>query len=290
MYKTTFITKLFAVFVLLCAGATASEAHAAQLLVGTTPAVPAAGEMFTIEVRLQTEEDTINAVEGSINLGSLRVERVHTGGSGLSLWPTEPRYSPGSHTVEFAGGVPGGILQGEEVLLFTIEVQAPAAGTYTVEASSLRAFKNDGTGSAVAVAPISSKVSVVAESSSLAASVPKDSTDPQFVSVEVGSDPSLFDGRSYLTFFATDDQSGVSRYQVKEGWFSRYKDADRYYVLADQSGGTDVWVRVTDAAGNTATKKISSTHGTSAWQLLLGGILILLAFTLVYQRCRKKRF
>lgn len=290
MNTALYLTKLSFVFTLLFMGLAVPQVYAARIFFSTSPATPAAGETFTILVHLDTGADSVNAVEGSLDLGTLRVERVHTGGSALSLWPSEPKYSLGSHTVEFAGGVPGGIAEGKEVQLFSIEAQAPAAGTYTVSSASVRAFKNDGKGSAVAVAPASKKISVTSENAEPAAAKPKDTTAPQFVSLEVGQDSSLFDGRQYVSFFATDEGSGVTRYQVKEGWFSLYHDADRYYVLADQDRGSDIWVRATDDAGNTVTKKIPSEHGTSAWRWIAGGILILLAFTLMYRRLRKKHF
>lgn len=266
-----------------------AQAQAAQITLSTSPSAPAAGEWFDISVRLSTQDDALNAAEGSVSLGTLDVKSVSTGGSAMSLWPVEPHYSLGSRSIEFAGGVPGSIAAGEDVLLFVIKAKAPAAGTYSVSAGSARAFKSDGRGTPVAIAATSKKIAVSSVSSGTAAPESKDASAPQFVSVEIGQDPSLFDGRKYLTFFATDDQSGVDRYQVKEGWFGSYRDADRYYVLADQEQGTALWVRATDAAGNTATKKVPTAHPLGAWKVAAGGILILLALAVMYRSYRKRR-
>ncbi len=276
---------LFLVAAVWSLGATA---EAAQITVSTTPAAPAAGEAFTILLRLNTQGDALNAAEGSVVLTKLDVRSVSTGGSALSLWPIEPRYSPGSHSIEFAGGLPGSIAAGEDVPLFTIVAQAPSAGSYTVSVGHARAFKSDGRGTPVAIAA-STKTITVGAGPGTAVQEPKDTTAPQFVSAEVGQDPSLFDGRTYLTFFATDDKSGVSTYQVKEGWFGRYHDADRYYVLLDQEQGKTLWVRATDADGNTATKKIPTAHPLSTWKVLVGGILILLALMVMYRSHKKRR-
>ncbi len=264
------------------------QAQAAQIILSTTPATPSAGEPFTIVVRLDTQGDALNAAEGSVMLDKMAVQSVHTGGSALSLWPTEPRYSPGSHSIDFAGGVPGSIAAGEDVLLFTIVAQAHLAGSYSVSVGSARAFKSDGLGTPVEI-PASSKTISVGAGPGTAAPEPHDTTAPQFVSVEVGQDASLFDGRTYLSFFATDDHSGVTRYQVKEGWFSAYHDADRYYVLVDQEQGKTLWVRATDADGNTVTKKIPSAHPLGVWKMIAGGILIVLALLLMYWGYKKKR-
>ncbi len=279
---------ILTVLALMALWSLGASAQAAQITVTTTPAAPAAGEPFTIAVRLTTQDDALNAAEGSVALTKLDVRSVSTGGSALSLWPIEPRYSPGSHSIEFAGGLPGSIAAGEDVPLFTIVAQAPSAGSYTVSVGSARAFKSDGRGTPVAIAATSQKIAVGAGPGT-AVPEPKDSIAPQFVSAEVGQDPSLFEGRKYLTFFATDDKSGVSSYQVKEGWFSRYHDADRYYVLVDQEQGTTLWVRATDADGNTVTKKIPSAHPMNVWKVIVGGILIVLALMLMYRSHKKKK-
>lgn len=260
--------------------------QAAQIMFSTAPA-PAAGKPFTIEVRLNTQDDAINAAEGSVTLSGLDVQSVSTGGSALSLWPVAPQYSLSTHSIEFAGGLPGSIAAGEDILLFTIVAQAPV-GSYPLSAAGVRVFKADGRGTPVAVAAFSKKVAVAAAGGASPAAV-KDTTAPQFVSVEVGHDPSLFDGQTYLSFFATDDQSGVTSYEVREGWLGGYKKADRYYVLADQTQGHDVWVRATDAAGNTTIKKISAVHGSSTLWWWLGGILLLVAAGYMYRSRRKKR-
>jgi len=265
-----------------------TPAHAAQITVSTTPATPGAGEPFSIMVRLNTQDDALNAAEGSVVLSGLEVVSVSTGGSAMSLWPVEPKYSLSSRSIEFAGGLPGSIAAGEDVPLFTIVAKAPSAGSYQVSVGSARAFKSDGRGTPVAIAASSKTVSVGTGPGTAMTEV-KDATAPQFVSVEVGQDQSLFDGRRYLTFFATDDNSGVSRYQVKEGWLGRYKDAERYYVLADQEQSKTLWVRATDADGNSVTKKIPSAHPQSAWKMIAGGILVVLALLLMYRSHKKKR-
>lgn len=266
----------------------AVPAYAAQILVSTTPTAPVAGETFTIEARLATEGDQINAAEGTFVLEGAAVLSVSTGGSAFSLWPVVPRYAPGTREIEFAGGVPSAIGPGEDVMLFSIEARAPASGSYALALKAARAFKADGKGSVLPVSGFSKKVAV-ASSSQPVAQKSKDSTAPQFVSVEVGQDPALFDGQKFVTFFATDDNSGVTSYEVKEGWFGLYKPADRYYVLEDQSQGSSVWVRVTDAAGNSVTEKIASIHTGSTSLFMWGGILLVLVLGVWYLLARKKR-
>lgn len=274
------------VAVLLCA----APARAAELSFVTVPQEPAIGAPFTIEVYLSTEEDSINAAEGSVSLGSLEGVEVSTGGSVFTLWPVLPRYSRGTQSVEFAGGLAGSVAAQEKVKLFEVRAQAPVAGSYAVSLGAARAFKNDGRGTPVAIPGARASIQVVAEGEQELPAPARDVAPPEFVSVEVGQDASLFSGRKYVSFFAKDDESSISKFEVKEGWFGRYTEADRYYVLKDQEQGRDIWVRVTDAAGNTAVEKISSAHSNNAWMWIVGGILTLLAFIAVYRTLRKRRF
>lgn len=262
--------------------------QAARLTVTTVPTKPVAGEEFVIEARLLTDGDAINAAEGTFALKGFTVKSVSTGGSAFTLWPVEPRYAPGSHSIEFAGGAPTSIEAGGNVPLLSIRALAPAAGSYTLSLESARAFKSDGRGTPVGIPSISKEISVAA-SGDHGASVPKDMVPPEFVSVEVGRDASLFDGKAYISFFASDDQSGVATYEVREGFFSLYQKADRYYVLNDQSQGKDVWVRVTDAAGNSEVYKIPSAQPRSSVWWVGGILLIVMALGIYWYRVRMWR-
>lgn len=282
--KKTFLISAFVLF----GWSLGAMAHAAQITFTAAPIAPAAGEEFTIAVRLSTQDDSLNAVEGSVSVPKdIAVKNVSTGGSVLSLWPAQPRFVPGSGKVEFTGGVPAGVPAGADMLLFTITAVASAPGSYTFALDSARGFRDDGKGTGFMISGLQYKVSVGTQASAPAPQE-KDTTAPQFISVEVGQDPALFDGRRYLTFFATDDQSGVNYYEVKEGWFSRYTKADRYYVLSDQEQRFAVWVRAVDQAGNRTAQKIPSQHPDYSLVYWGGGILLIVAIVFV-QYLRRPR-
>ncbi|MCX6787144.1 MAG: hypothetical protein NTY93_01300 [Candidatus Kaiserbacteria bacterium] len=283
--KKIFLTP---VLVALC-WSCAPTAHAAQIHFIVTPASPSAGSTFTVEAWLSTQNDRINAAEGSVAIpDGLTVRSVSTGGSGFTLWPVEPHFAPGDHAIEFAGGVQAGIASGQETPLFTFSVTTSAPGKYLISASHVNAYRADGTGAEIAVTGVPKDVAL-----EIIESVPtipeNDSNVPTFVSVEVGQDPSLFNGRQYLTFFATDDKSGVSYYEVKEGWFGQYVKADRYYVLADQGRGSPIWVRVVDAEGNSTVEKIPSQHTDYTFLYNVGGILVVMLLAIFTWYVRRRR-
>jgi len=66
------------------------------------------GDSFIVEVRLNTEKEKINAIEGKLKFSSdfLEVRDFSKGDSILTLWVEEPRVREGE--ISFVGGVPGG--------------------------------------------------------------------------------------------------------------------------------------------------------------------------------------
>lgn len=267
----------------------APSVHAATLEISTVPAAPEAGKDFLIEIRTSTDGSPINAAEGSVTLpAGIAVQGVQTGGSVFSLWPVEPRFVRSTNTVEFTGGTPNALTNLSHALLFTVGARAQAAGTYAVSAGNARAFLSDGKGTPVQFAPVVKKITVGSKSSNEEVKT-KDTTPPQFVVAELGNDTSLFNGNTYLTFFATDDKSGVKEYSVKEGLFGGYVPAEHYYVLKDQSLKKDLWVRATDFEGNQITKKIPATHPALPWSLIIGSILVAVIGLLLWMRFLKRR-
>jgi hypothetical protein len=82
------------------------------------------GESFEVEIRADTDSETIVAAEADISFppGSLLVEKISTDGSILSQWPTPPTFSNTEGTIRFSGT--GGRYAGEDGLLVTITFAA----------------------------------------------------------------------------------------------------------------------------------------------------------------------
>lgn len=269
-------------FILLALGAAPAFASAAELSFKIEPEFPVVGESFLVHVFLTTEGETINAIDGVIKVpADLVIERASTGGSALTLWPVSPRFVPSSSQIEFTGGVPEGVGPNATVKLFTVHALGRAPGGYVFSSRNARIYRADGQGTEVALPAANIRVTVGnTEGTQLAAE--RDRRDPTFVVAEVGQDPALFNGNYFVTFSATDDQSGVTLYEVKEGRFGSYLPAERYYVMHDQTLNTPVWVRATDASGNRATVRVVG-NGSSV-PIIIGGILVLLVLVFLWRR------
>lgn len=76
-----------------------------------------------------------------------------------------------------------------------------------------------------------------------------DVTFPEEFKPEIGKDPSMFEGKYFLSFATTDATSGVAYFEVKEGK-KEFKKVKSPYVLEDQSLGSKILVKAVDKAGN----------------------------------------
>lgn len=216
-----------------------------------------------IEVRIDPQGDSINVVEGILgiqNVGNAKISSVaiDTGGSVLTLWPFKPEYDENKHLITFTGGAPRGF--NHEGLLFRVRIFSSASGSVRLSSLSTTSYLNDGAGSIKSVDSKSISVAVSKSdqsASSQVVSLSSDTKPPVFSDVEVGRDESVYDGKSFVSFRATDDGLGVVRYEVKEGE-TVTEVSDGVYVFKDQGRDTKVTITAYDAAGNSKTVTVTS--------------------------------
>ena len=119
--------------------------------------LPSAGEAvdedsLVVEVRLDTEGETVNVLEGAVvyPAGNVEILDISDGGSLLSLWPQKPIAKDGR--IDFIGGAPGGY-KGDGKLFSIIfkpkETSSLSKITLTWDAAS-KILLNDGLGTEAA--------------------------------------------------------------------------------------------------------------------------------------------
>jgi len=236
-------------------------AHGATVSAIATPET--SGGAIAIEIRLATDSDSINAVEGTINIPeNITDVKVTTSGSAFSLWVSGPTYEIGDRAIHFTGGAPGGIGEGKDVLLFTIFGKTQVLGNHIFTPINVSVYENDGKGTLAPIQIIASKVEVTKIDSQISdlreEQIEKDDSAPRVTAV-VGKDTSLFEGSYFLSFYGTDTGSGIARFEVSEG-FGSFKEHKEYYVLSDQKLGSLIRVRAVDGAGNSKTTWIFPEH------------------------------
>ena len=213
-------------------------------------------DVFVVEARLSSPDELINVVDGSIlfDKEKLEVKELSTGGSVLNLWAQGPTFSNSAGTISFVGGTPNGF-QGEELILKTI-FRAKNIGEAKIFLSDdFALFLSDGKGTRLSpqarqlTLNIRARPAQVSPRDEWKGFIEEDITTPEFIEAIISKDQSVFDGKYFVSFFATDKDSGIAYYEIKEGERD-FVQAMSPYVLEDQTLAGGVQIKVVDAAGN----------------------------------------
>ncbi len=254
---------------------------AAQIFFKTVPNQVPDDKAEVVEVRINPGSKVLNVVEGVIGFRGTAVNKliaqVETGGSILTLWPTPPQYFPEEKIIRFTGGVPSGFNQ--EGLIFRLRLTSSLTGEITITWISGATYLNDGKGTAEGVSSQSITINLDQQSSEIN-SVSSDNMPPIFDMLEIGQDPSVYDGQYFISFHANDDVSGVARYEIREGQFTT-NVTDGVYVFKDQKRKTPIIIIAYDVAGNSQSTEIPARYD---WQknVIISLVIIFLACVFYY--------
>ncbi len=156
------------------------SAQAATLFFSPSTAIKQVGDNFTVAVKVNTEGQAINAVQGSIifDPAKLSVAGISKTGSIFNLWTSDPTFSNSDGTIDFEGGLPSPGYNGSGGLILTVTFKAKAPTTESTDTeavlSSGSILANDGQGTNV----LSSlgKISVVINASQISSTPPPDTS------------------------------------------------------------------------------------------------------------------
>jgi hypothetical protein len=217
----------------------------------------------TAVIEVDTGMEDINALEGTLVLPeSLRVREIQTGTSVILMWVEEPHQT--GNALTFAGITPGGFEGSYPV--FTIHGVFTKEELEQVRFESVVALKNDGTGER---APVTMSLSLVAFKA--------DAELPEEFTPIIATDPNIFDGKYFLVFATQDKSSGISRYEVREGRWGWFREAESPYLLEAQKLNQDVYVKAIDNTGNERVAVVPARVYSTWWENYgLFAILILM--------------
>ena len=255
---------LLTFFILSSSIGNAPAVHAAEVYFAPHTERIYVDDTFVIETKISSPYELINVADGAFlfDKNILEVQEISKGGSVFSLWASEPSFSNIEGSVSFVGGVPEGF-QGAEGLILKTIFRAKQAGeiTFTFK-KGFSLLLSDGKGT-LAVPKVNSLLLTVGtrppdkkpkdEWNDL---ITGDVTPPKFIEAIISKDNQFFENRYFANFFATDEASGVSYYEVKEGG-QEFVRAVSPYVLQDQTLKGVVQIRVVDSAGNETVKTLS---------------------------------
>ncbi len=204
-----------------------------------------------VALEISTTEP-INALQGSIVIGKgAEMADVSDAGSIVSFWIERPHFTEGK--LSFAGIIPGGFSGKATLFNFTYTGDPKKI---ILDPKSLQALLHDGQGtpSAITIGPLAAITG--------ARGVQKEDTlPPEDFTPVISSDPDIYEGRTFVSFVARDQGSGVAHYEVAESEQKLSVDdssllwraAESPAVLEGKGGSGYVYVRAIDGAGNIRT-------------------------------------
>jgi len=276
-----------------------TSAQAARLYLEPPESQYRSGDTFITEIRLDSEKEYINAAEVNLTFPQdiLEVQDFSQGNSILTLWVENPAFSNQEGLVSFAGGVPGGY-EGADGLLGKIVFKIQDT-RYKIQAlvgfqDSSQVLLNDGLGTKAKLTTKEAIFTILSEE----AGVPKnewqvelesDKIPPESFEIKISQDPSVFEGKYFITFSTTDKQTGVDCYEVKEGK-RNWKKAESPCLLENQRLKTIIKVKAVDKAGNERIAIIEPPVKVTVWDIV-GSILAVIAgvalFWWIYKRHKR---
>jgi hypothetical protein len=201
----------------------------------------------------------------------MHIREIQTGNSVILVWVEPPRLS--GNIITFAGITPGGF-EGVRPI-FSLHGAFSNDELERVHFDSAMAFKNDGTGENVRVAVSTSLVSFKT-----------DTEAPERFTLTIAADPNIFDGKYFLAFTAQDKGAGVDRYEVKEGRWGRFREAESPYLLRHQDLNRAVYVKAIDNAGNEIVAVVPASTGGTGWDgyILFVTLLLIALASILYKK------
>ncbi len=285
------------------------QAQAASIIFSASSPTPANRD-FKVDVMIDASGENLNAFGGTVSFPNdlLRVKEMNDGDSIVNFWLEKPHLAsstdPKDGAIVWSGITPQGF---ESVLgpypggrpgkLFSIVFAPNGTGNGRIVLLNLRALIGDGKGSPanVTATPFYFSISGTATEGS---PVRRDLNPPEGFRPEIASEPTVWNGRYFLVFGATDKESGIDHYEVRETRkgqeASDWVVAESPYLLKDQKLSSFISVKAVDRSGNERVEVIESTRPERLWYengtfwIIIMGAFVILGAGLSWKRRMKK--
>ncbi len=250
------------------------------------------GDVFTVQVLVDTEGQTLNAFETILEYPDDVLEFVSSNSSNsvVTLWVKNPTVHEDG-TVELGGITPGGVAQ-EDAFVLELTFKAVKEGQGIIGTRDTQLLLHDGLGTPASVSVQNLHVSVVPGESHVNVQT-VDDEEPEVFTPRIERDADVYNGDYFLLFTTTDKGSGIDHFEVKEGLFGWYTEAQSPYLLRHQALDKTISVKAIDAKGNERIAILYPQHKQVWYQnknviagILISCVLILLLFFLSYKKRR----
>ena len=268
------------------------------------------GDYFQVTLSINTKNKSINTISGKIRVSAdkLRITEVRYGNSIINLWVERPNLNALAGTITFAGGIPGGY-NGSSGPILTFFAAARASGNASVTLEDVSVLLNDGFGTVVSdvtlgrldlavnlLPPAPKKTEPEKEPEEapvLAPVILPDNVPPEDFTPVISRHPSVENNKYFVSFFAVDKDSGISRYEASEKPWPLFYLTSRFdwpwiqvespYIAKHQYWPHKIIVRAYDQAGNYKDAEVSKPiHPVLAWIFVFLWTLIVFGSSYLY--------
>lgn len=251
-------------------------------------------DTFLIDVLLDTEGKSINAVEVNLSFPKniLEIQDFSQGNSILNIWLKSPEFSNQDGRLSFSGGIPGGY-RGESGLLGKIVFQAKEQQIKTEVSFSgqNQVLINDGKGTEAPLTTNGAVFEILKASGAVLnewqQEIEKDKTLPSSFKIVIDKNDNIFQGKYFAVFSTTDKESGIDRYEIKEGG-GDWETIQSPYLLKDQSLSSKIQVKAIDKAGNERIESYIEEGMSSTVKIILGFVSVIVIYYLIKKYLLKK--
>jgi hypothetical protein len=282
------------VFTIIASLPAISYAAGGSVTVSSDQKSVAPGQEFTVTVKLDTGDATVNAVSGSISVeAGLSIRTLLDGDSVIPIWIERPALSSDGREISFAGIIPGG-WDGTTGTLFSLIAAASSTGTVTLKPHDFEALAQGQTPQPIALALSSLSLKVIGQAVSSAVTI-ADAIPPDPFAVTIQSDPQVSSGALFAAFSASDKQSGIAGYEAAFTYIFKpgtadWQPAESPYLIPTGNSGKILWIAAIDHAGNRRIVRVVLPGYYRDAFILAILIAILLCLALfVLQRMRSRR-
>jgi hypothetical protein len=254
---------------------------------------------FQADIMLDTEGQSINAIEGKIMFSRnlLELKEIRDGDSIVNLWVERPSLKEDG-LIMFSGIIPGGF---ERMLspyyegsqpgkIFSLIFISKGEGEGTVNLENGKVLLHDGKGTEAKTSVQNLFVAIREDIRGDSWVSPRDTEPPEDFKPEIASDPNIFDGKYFLVFAAQDKGSGIDHYEVLEARNKRqgmWKVAESSYVLKDQKLRSFIYVKAIDKAGNERIAVVEPKYPIKWYEQPLIWVIIVIIGIIAYLIWRK---
>ncbi len=244
-----------------------------ELRVATNKQSISLGEVFEATILVDTENESINAIEGEIVFDDkiLKLELINTAQSFVNFWVEDPILAKGG-SIRFSGITPGGI-NAHNIELFKISFRAQIIGKSQISINNIKLFINDGAATMSKANSVPGAISITPRTAPDSEIEIVDFTPPEKFKAERAKNIAIYDNKWFAVFNTADKTSGIKSYEICELW--RCNTGVSPYQLSNQSPFYLIEIIAYDNNGNKTSTWIISKY-------LIGGLILMLILFLAF--------